>query len=179
MCACRQLGQDFRLNVGQIFSIQIIQWPDSIAAELWEQPSGAMARSELVATALLPVPERTCTSANVRLLPLQFASTQYRRHRHAGVGSGVLFDAELDLDAGASGTGALPETTKELCTSGFLLAAAAWAIDDKGLPMCPPALGSDAAGGEAGSAYGSDDCALSCPLFPVLSCPAAVFLWKT
>ncbi|XP_077980820.1 coiled-coil and C2 domain-containing protein 2A-like [Glandiceps talaboti] len=123
--AIKTLTSDFTVHFGNIFNIQIVQWPESIKLEVYE--SGTF-QSSLLAEVYAAIPEAQMTSSNVQIEELDFSSDQKVTFHHEGVGSGYTFKIGDELLA--------QEYT--LLTSGCLLASVAWAVSEDGSTLVPP-----------------------------------------
>ncbi|XP_058526273.1 coiled-coil and C2 domain-containing protein 2A isoform X1 [Ochotona princeps] len=121
----RQLAADFRVHFGQIFNLQIFNWPESLALQVYETVGHSSAT--LLAEVFLPIPETTVVSGRAPLEEVEFSSDQHITLDHEGVGSGVPFSFEAD------GSNQLT-----LMTSGKVSHSVAWATGESGIPLIPP-----------------------------------------
>ncbi|XP_032771895.1 coiled-coil and C2 domain-containing protein 2A isoform X1 [Rattus rattus] len=121
----RPLGADFRVHFGQIFNLQIFNWPESLMLQVYETigHSGAT----LLAEVFLPIPETTLVTGRAPIEEVEFSSDQHVTLDHEGVGSGVPFSFEAD------GSNQLT-----LMTSGKVSHSVAWAVGENGIPLIPP-----------------------------------------
>ncbi|XP_065840222.1 coiled-coil and C2 domain-containing protein 2A-like [Oscarella lobularis] len=128
--ATKTLSGDFTVHFGQIFNIQIRQWPESISLQLYESRSGSSGGFGLIAEVYVPIPPSQLHSGNVALENIDFSSPQKVEYAHTGVGSGI------NVDISSSGLVSI------LLTSGALRASACWSKDDAtGKILSPPMLG--------------------------------------
>ncbi|XP_069924157.1 coiled-coil and C2 domain-containing protein 2A isoform X8 [Oryctolagus cuniculus] len=121
----RQLGADFRVHFGQIFNLQIFNWPESLTLQVYETVGHSSAT--LLAEVFLPIPETTVVTGRAPIEEVEFSSNQHVTLDHEGVGSGVPFSFEAD------GSNQLI-----LMTSGKVSHSVAWAIGENGIPLIPP-----------------------------------------
>uniref|UniRef100_A0A8C2NWP7 C2 domain-containing protein n=1 Tax=Capra hircus TaxID=9925 RepID=A0A8C2NWP7_CAPHI len=110
----RPLGADFRVHFGQIFNLQIFNWPESLTLQVYETVGHS--GTTLLAEVFLPIPETTVVSGRAPIEEVEFSSNQHVTLDHEGVGSGVPFSFEAD---GVSNN-------------------VAWAIGENGIPLIPP-----------------------------------------
>ncbi|KAL2780018.1 coiled-coil and C2 domain-containing protein 2A isoform d [Daubentonia madagascariensis] len=121
----RQLGADFRVHFGQIFNLQIFNWPESLTLQVYETVGHSS--PTLLAEVFLPIPETTIVTGRAPIEEVEFSSNQHVTLDHEGVGSGVPFSFEAD------GSNQLI-----LMTSGKVSHSVAWAIGENGIPLIPP-----------------------------------------
>ncbi|XP_069868393.1 coiled-coil and C2 domain-containing protein 2A isoform X1 [Dipodomys merriami] len=121
----RQLGPDFRVHFGQIFNLQIFNWPESLTLQVYE--TVGYSSTSLLAEVFLPIPETTVVTGRAPTEEVEFSSNQHVTLDHEGVGSGVPFSFEAD------GSNQLI-----LMTSGKVSHSVAWAIGENGIPLIPP-----------------------------------------
>ncbi|KAB1282403.1 Coiled-coil and C2 domain-containing protein 2A, partial [Camelus dromedarius] len=121
----RPLGADFRVHFGQIFNLQIVNWPESLTLQVYETVGHSGAT--LLAEVFLPIPETTVVTGRAPIEEVEFSSNQHVTLDHEGVGSGVPFSFEAD------GSNQLT-----LMTSGRVSNSVAWAIGENGIPLIPP-----------------------------------------
>ncbi|KAM5338395.1 coiled-coil and C2 domain-containing protein 2A isoform 2-T5 [Glossophaga mutica] len=121
----RPLGADFRVHFGQIFNLQIVNWPESLTLQVYETVGHS--GTTLLAEVFLPIPESTVVSGRAPMEEVEFSSDQHATLDHEGVGSGVPFSFEAD------GSNQLI-----LMTSGKVSNSVAWAIGENGIPLIPP-----------------------------------------
>ncbi|CAI9589732.1 unnamed protein product, partial [Staurois parvus] len=89
-----RLGHDFRVRMGQIFNLQIFNWPESIKLQIHE--TAGYLGTTLLAEAFLPIPETTVLTGNAPVEEVEFSSNQRVMYDHEGVGSDVPFSFEAD-----------------------------------------------------------------------------------
>uniref|UniRef100_A0A8C6EV66 Coiled-coil and C2 domain containing 2A n=1 Tax=Marmota marmota marmota TaxID=9994 RepID=A0A8C6EV66_MARMA len=121
----RQLGADFRVHFGQIFNLQIFNWPESLTLQVYETIGHSS--TTLLAEVFLPIPETTVVTGRAPIEEVEFSSNQHVTLDHEGVGSGVPFSFEAD------GSNQLT-----LMTSGKVSHSVAWAVGENGIPLIPP-----------------------------------------
>ncbi|XP_053433431.1 coiled-coil and C2 domain-containing protein 2A isoform X2 [Nycticebus coucang] len=121
----RQLGPDFRVHFGQIFNLQIFNWPESLTLQVYETVGHSS--PSLLAEVFLPIPESTVITGRAPFEEVEFSSNQHVTLDHEGVGSGVPFSFEAD------GSNQLT-----LMTSGKVSHSVAWAVGENGIPLIPP-----------------------------------------
>ncbi|XP_032890631.1 coiled-coil and C2 domain-containing protein 2A-like [Amblyraja radiata] len=118
-----QLQSDFTVQFRQIFNVQIIHKPENIRLEIYELINTKM---NLLAKLYIPVPEVTMITSTVALEEIEFSSDEIVVTNHDGVGSNTPFL----LDG---------KSEECLLTSGRLLYAVSWGIDENGTALAPPA----------------------------------------
>ncbi|XP_007948277.1 coiled-coil and C2 domain-containing protein 2A [Orycteropus afer afer] len=121
----RPLGADFRVHFGQIFNLQIFNWPESLTLQVYETVGHS--GTTLLAEVFLPIPETTVVTGRALIEEVEFSSNQHVTLDHEGVGSGVPFSFEAD------GSHQLI-----LMTSGKVSNSVAWAVGENGIPLIPP-----------------------------------------
>ncbi|XP_039097482.1 coiled-coil and C2 domain-containing protein 2A isoform X2 [Hyaena hyaena] len=121
----RPLGADFRVHFGQIFNLQIFNWPESLTLQVYETVGHS--GTTLLAEVFLPIPETTIVTGRAPIEEVEFSSNQHVTLDHEGVGSGIPFSFEAD------GSNQLI-----LMTSGKVANSVAWAIGENGIPLIPP-----------------------------------------
>ncbi|XP_075400630.1 coiled-coil and C2 domain-containing protein 2A isoform X2 [Tenrec ecaudatus] len=121
----RPLGADFRVHFGQIFNLQIFNWPESLTLQVYETVGHS--GPTLLAEVFLPIPETTVVTGRAPLEEAEFSSDQQVTLDHEGVGSGVPISFEAD------GGNQLT-----LMTSGKVSNCVAWALGENGIPLIPP-----------------------------------------
>ncbi|XP_045038678.2 coiled-coil and C2 domain-containing protein 2A isoform X4 [Desmodus rotundus] len=121
----RPLGADFRVHFGQIFNLQIVNWPESLTLQVFETVGHS--GTTLLAEVFLPIPESTVVSGRAPIEEVEFSSNQHVTLDHEGVGSGVPLSFEAD------GSNQLI-----LMTSGKVSNSVAWAVGENGIPLIPP-----------------------------------------
>uniref|UniRef100_A0A4W5R8I6 CC2D2A N-terminal C2 domain-containing protein n=1 Tax=Hucho hucho TaxID=62062 RepID=A0A4W5R8I6_9TELE len=117
-------NSDFRVQIQQMFNMQIVHSPDNIMLEICET---VKQKSTVVAKMYVPIPDRNTLSSNATMERSEFSSDRAIKAYYTGVGSNVPFKLEKE-DA-------------EMClmTSGRLLYVVSWAVDESGFPMAPTA----------------------------------------
>nr|XP_025035558.1 protein CC2D2B isoform X4 [Pelodiscus sinensis] len=116
------LQLDFRVTFQQMFSIQLLNWPDSLRLEICESAR----RTNLLAKIYLPIPNNTVLQSTGVLEQAEFSCDQQVKPTNGEVGSNVCF--------------LLDETeTEEVCllTSGKLMYSLSWAVSEGGIPLAP------------------------------------------
>ncbi|NXG17571.1 C2D2A protein, partial [Grallaria varia] len=121
----RPISSDFRVHFGQIFNLQIINWPESLKLQIYE--TMGMSSTTLLAEVFLPVPETAVVTGSAPLEEIEFSSNQRVMLDHEGVGSGVSFSFEAD-----------GSNKMTLMTSGKISNSVSWAVGEKGIPLIPP-----------------------------------------
>jgi coiled-coil and C2 domain-containing protein 2A len=84
----RHLGGDFSVHFGEIFNVQIRQWPETITLQVYE--SLGSGSHTLLSDIYVAIPPPQLHSANVNLESVDFSSSLEVQHDHAAVGSGIL-----------------------------------------------------------------------------------------
>ncbi|XP_029939889.1 coiled-coil and C2 domain-containing protein 2A isoform X2 [Salarias fasciatus] len=120
----RALNADFRVHFGQIFNLKIINCPQSINLQVFEEVGSSLS---LLAQVFVPVPESSVLTGNVPLEEFEFSSNQRVMFDHEGVGSDVPLSFEAD--------GSNKQT---LLTSGKLSCCVSWGIGEDDVPLAPP-----------------------------------------
>ncbi|XP_069712373.1 coiled-coil and C2 domain-containing protein 2A-like isoform X2 [Phaenicophaeus curvirostris] len=121
----RPISSDFRVHFGQIFNLQIFNWPDSLKLEIYE--TTGMSSTTLLAEVFVPVPETAVLTGSAPVEEIEFSSSQRVMLDHEGVGSGVPFSFEAD-----------GSNKMALMTSGKVSNSVSWAVGEKGIPLIPP-----------------------------------------
>ncbi|NXP19100.1 C2D2A protein, partial [Scytalopus superciliaris] len=121
----RPISSDFRVHFGQIFNLQIINWPESLKLQIYE--TMGMSSTTLLAEVFIPVPETAVLTGSAPLEEIEFSSNQRVMLDHEGVGSGVSFSFEAD-----------GSNRMTLMTSGKISNSVSWAVGEKGIPLIPP-----------------------------------------
>ncbi|CAM5157090.1 unnamed protein product [Natator depressus] len=116
------LQMDFRVMFQQIFSIQLLNWPESLRLEICESAK----RTNVLAKIYLPIPDNTILKSKGVLEQAEFSCDQQVKPINGEVGSNVPF--LLDENE-----------TEEVCllTSGKLMYSLSWAVDEGGIPLAP------------------------------------------
>ncbi|XP_041790997.1 coiled-coil and C2 domain-containing protein 2A isoform X1 [Chelmon rostratus] len=120
----RSLNTDFRVHFGQIFNLKIVNCPQSINLQVFEEIGSSCS---LLAQVFVPVPEPSVVTGNVPLEEFEFSSNQRVMFDHEGVGSDVPLSFEAD--------GSNKQT---LLTSGKLSCCVSWGIGEDDVPLAPP-----------------------------------------
>ncbi|XP_067386470.1 coiled-coil and C2 domain-containing protein 2A isoform X2 [Emydura macquarii macquarii] len=120
----RQISSDFRVHFGQIFNLQIFNWPESLKLQIYE--TMGLSSTNLLAEMFIPIPETTVLTGRAVTEEIEFSSNQRVTLDHEGVGSGVPFSFEAD--GGNKIT---------LMTSGKVSHSVSWAVGENGVPLMP------------------------------------------
>ncbi|XP_056411152.1 coiled-coil and C2 domain-containing protein 2A [Hyla sarda] len=120
-----RLGSDFRVHLGQIFNLQIYNWPESIKLQIYE--TAGHGGSTLLTEVFVPIPETTVVAGRAPVEEVEFSSNQRVMYDHEGVGSDVPFSFEAD------GSNKIA-----LMTSGKVAYCVSWAVGENGVPLVPP-----------------------------------------
>nr|XP_046248250.1 coiled-coil and C2 domain-containing protein 2A isoform X2 [Scatophagus argus] len=120
----RSLNTDFRVHFGQIFNLKIVNCPQSISLQVFEEIGSSCS---LLAQVFVPVPEPSVVTGNGPLEEYEFSSNQRVMFDHEGVGSDVPLSFEAD--------GSNKQT---LLTSGKLSCCVSWGIGEDDVPLAPP-----------------------------------------
>ncbi|XP_068581544.1 coiled-coil and C2 domain-containing protein 2A isoform X2 [Cebidichthys violaceus] len=120
----RSLTADFRVHFGQIFYLKILNCPQSINLQVFEEVGSSCS---LLAQVFLPVPEPSVVTSTVPIEEYEFSSNQRVMFDHEGVGSDVPLSFEAD--------GGNKQT---LLTSGKLSCCVCWGSGEDGVPLAPP-----------------------------------------
>ncbi|XP_078499557.1 protein CC2D2B isoform X2 [Lissotriton helveticus] len=117
------LNMDFKVEFRQLFSIQILNWPEHICLEIHEVTTK---EKHMLAKLYLPLPDKTFQKGKDEFEPAEFSNDMVVIPEFEEVGSNVSFCLD--------GRG-----KKELCllTSGKLWYSLCWAVDDAGVPLAP------------------------------------------
>ncbi|XP_066487937.1 coiled-coil and C2 domain-containing protein 2A [Tiliqua scincoides] len=121
----RQISSDFRIHFGQIFNLQIFNWPESLKLQLYE--TVGLSSANLLAEVFIPIPETTVLTGRAPIEEIEFSSDQRVLLDHEGVGSGVPFSFEAD-----------GSNKMILMTSGKVSCSVSWAVGENGIPLIPP-----------------------------------------
>ncbi|XP_033015930.1 coiled-coil and C2 domain-containing protein 2A [Lacerta agilis] len=122
----RQMSSDFRVHFGQIFNLQIFNWPESLKLQLYE--TVGLGSANLLMEVFIPVPETTVLTGRAPVEEVEFSSDQRVQLDHEGVGSGVPISFEVD-----------GSNKMILMTSGKVSCSVSWAVGENGIPLIPPA----------------------------------------
>ncbi|XP_070764717.1 coiled-coil and C2 domain-containing protein 2A [Enoplosus armatus] len=120
----RSLNTDFRVHFGQIFNLKIVNCPQSINLQVFEEIGSSCS---LLAQVFVPVPEPSVVTGSVPLEEFEFSSNQRVMFDHEGVGSDVPLSFEAD--------GSNKQT---LLTSGKLSCCVCWGVGEDDIPLAPP-----------------------------------------
>ncbi|XP_029282132.1 coiled-coil and C2 domain-containing protein 2A isoform X2 [Cottoperca gobio] len=120
----RSLNSDFRVHFGQIFNLKIVNCPQSINLQVFEEVGSSCS---LLAQVFVPVPEPSVGTSSFPVEEFEFSSNQRVMFDHEGVGSDVPLSFEAD--------GSNKQT---LLTSGKLSCCVSWGIGEDGVPLAPP-----------------------------------------
>ncbi|XP_069555398.1 coiled-coil and C2 domain-containing protein 2A [Brachyistius frenatus] len=120
----RSLNSDFRVHFGQIFNLKIVNCPQSINLQVFEEIGSS---SSLLTQVFIPVPEPSVVTGDVPLEEFEFSSNQRVMCDHEGVGSDVPLSFEAD--------GSNKQT---LLTSGKLSCCVCWGVGEDDVPLAPP-----------------------------------------
>ncbi|KAM6921159.1 coiled-coil and C2 domain-containing protein 2A [Xenentodon cancila] len=120
----RSLNTDFRVHFGQIFNLKIVNCPQSINLQVFEEIGSSCF---VLAQVFVPVPEPSVVTGNVAVEEFEFSSNQRVMFDHEGVGS----DVPLSFEADGS-------NKVVLLTSGKLSCCVSWGIGDDDVPLAPP-----------------------------------------
>ncbi|XP_008942583.1 PREDICTED: coiled-coil and C2 domain-containing protein 2A [Merops nubicus] len=122
--ATQPISSDFRVHFGQIFNLQIFNWPESLKLQIYE--TMGISSTTLLAEVFIPVPETTVLTGSAPIEEIEFSSNQRVMLDHEGVGSGVSFSFEAD-----------GSNKMTLMTSGKVSSSVSWAVGEKGIPLIP------------------------------------------
>ncbi|XP_047231585.1 coiled-coil and C2 domain-containing protein 2A isoform X1 [Girardinichthys multiradiatus] len=120
----RSLSTDFRAHFGQIFNLKILNCPQSINLQVFEEIGSSCS---LLAQVFVPVPDPSIVTGSAPMEEFEFSSNQRVMFDHEGVGSDVPLSFEPD------GSNKLT-----LLTSGKLSCCVSWGIGEEGVPLAPP-----------------------------------------
>uniref|UniRef100_UPI0037E92D59 coiled-coil and C2 domain-containing protein 2A isoform X2 n=1 Tax=Semicossyphus pulcher TaxID=241346 RepID=UPI0037E92D59 len=120
----RSLNTDFRVHFGQIFNLKIVNCPQSINLQVFEEIGSSCS---LLAQVFIPVPEPSVLTGSAPVEEFEFSSNQRVMFDHEGVGSDVPLSFEAD--------GGNRQT---LLTSGKLSCCVSWGIGEDDVPLAPP-----------------------------------------
>eukprot|EP01135_Chromosphaera_perkinsii_P000381 Nk52_evm28s78 gene=Nk52_evmTU28s78 len=113
----RPLGHDFTVSIGEIFNLQIIEWPENVTIQLWMVSSP---RDTLLADIYVAIPDYTVSSSNAQREELQFSTGQQI--------NGYFDDHVVNPTH-------LVNTVRYV--SGVLIVSAGWGQADDGSPLAP------------------------------------------
>ncbi|XP_034052583.1 coiled-coil and C2 domain-containing protein 2A isoform X1 [Gymnodraco acuticeps] len=122
----RSLNGDFRVHFGQIFNLKIVNCPQSLNLQVFEEV-GSSSSCLLLAQVFVPVPGPSVGSSSVPVEEFEFSSNQRVMFDHEGVGSDVPLSFEAD--------GSKKQT---LLTSGKLSCCVSWGVGEDGAALAPP-----------------------------------------
>ncbi|KAK0134280.1 Coiled-coil and C2 domain-containing protein 2A [Merluccius polli] len=120
----RSLNSDFRVHFGQIFNLKILNCPESIKLQVFEEVGSSCS---LLAEVCVPVPEPSVLTGRTPTEELEFSSNQRIMFPHEGVGSDVPFSFQAD--------GGDRQT---LLTSGKMFCCVSWGVGEDDTPLAPP-----------------------------------------
>ncbi|KAM9384360.1 coiled-coil and C2 domain-containing protein 2A isoform 2-T2 [Pholidichthys leucotaenia] len=120
----RSLNSDFRVHFGQIFNLKIVNCPQSISLQVFEEIRSSCS---LLAQVFVPVPQPSALTGSVPLEEFEFSSNQRVMFHHEGVGS----DVPLSFEADGS-------NKVTLLTSGKVSCCVSWGIGEDDVPLAPP-----------------------------------------
>jgi len=120
----RLMSSDFTVPFGEILSIKILQWPESIKLQVYN--SSPM---NLLADIFAPLPESSYTDDDQPFNELEFSSDHVVQYRHEGVGCGMPIQFNVEE---------LNEECVIPLTSGILYIATNWGKDENGQTLAPP-----------------------------------------
>lgn len=128
---------DFSVNFGEVFTIQIVQWPESIKLQIFETK---LLLSNLVAEVFVPIPEfERTTKSSTGVDQYHFTSNKSVTFSHSAVGSGnqneSLVLCQLFSLSGVC-IPSLPVSAVPL-TSGYLNVTICWGVSDDNRVLCP------------------------------------------
>uniref|UniRef100_A0A3B4VDH7 Coiled-coil and C2 domain containing 2A n=1 Tax=Seriola dumerili TaxID=41447 RepID=A0A3B4VDH7_SERDU len=118
----RSLNSDFRVHFGQIFNLKIVNCPQSINLQVFEEIGSSCS---LLAEVFVPVPEPSVLTGNGPLEEFEFSSNQREMFDHEGVGVPLSFEAD-------------GSNKQILLTSGKLSCCVSWGIGEDDVPLAPP-----------------------------------------
>ncbi|XP_077156995.1 coiled-coil and C2 domain-containing protein 2A isoform X2 [Paroedura picta] len=121
----QQTCVDFRMHFGQIFNLQIFNWPESLKLQIYETVGHGSVN--LLAEVFVPIPETTVLTGGAPIEEIEFSSDQRVTLDHEGVGSGEPFSFEAD-----------GSNKVTLMTSGKVSCSVSWAVGENGVPLIPP-----------------------------------------
>ncbi|XP_078534578.1 coiled-coil and C2 domain-containing protein 2A [Lissotriton helveticus] len=120
-----RMSSDFRVHFGQIFNLQIYNWPESIKIQVYE--TVGLSGTTLLAEVFIPIPDTAVLTGKAPIEETEFSSKQRVMFDHEGVGSDVPFSFEAD-----------GSNKMILMTSGKLSYSVSWAVAENGVPLAPP-----------------------------------------
>uniref|UniRef100_A0A1A8PMW8 Coiled-coil and C2 domain containing 2A n=1 Tax=Nothobranchius pienaari TaxID=704102 RepID=A0A1A8PMW8_9TELE len=118
------LRSDFRVQFTQLFHLKILNCPQSINLQVFEQIGSS---SSLLAQVFVPVPEPSVVTGSAPVETFEFSSNQRVMFDHEGVGSDVPLSFEPD-----------GSNKVILLTSGKLACCVSWGIGEDDVPRAPP-----------------------------------------
>lgn len=126
---------------GEVFTIQIVQWPESIKIQIFESK---LLTSSVIAEVYIPIPEVQQTAKSLTgTEQYQFTSNKVSTFSHSAVGSGLFIHMQsihLDNIDSTYKLGNCHPSFPEagvLLTTGNLNAAICWGLDVSGKILCP------------------------------------------
>ncbi len=82
------LNQDFSIHFGEIFTVQIVKWPESIKLQIFESK---LLTSKLLAEIYVPIPDvQETVKSTSSIEQYLFTSSEELTFTHSAVGSGVF-----------------------------------------------------------------------------------------
>uniref|UniRef100_A0A1A7XKZ0 Coiled-coil and C2 domain containing 2A n=1 Tax=Iconisemion striatum TaxID=60296 RepID=A0A1A7XKZ0_9TELE len=118
------LRSDFRVQFTQLFHLKILNCPQSINLQVFEQIGSSCS---LLAQVFVPVPEPSVVTGSAPVETFEFSSNQRVMFDHEGVGSDVPLSFEPD-----------GSNKVILLTSGKLACCVSWGIGEDDAPLAPP-----------------------------------------
>uniref|UniRef100_A0A1A8EWC9 Coiled-coil and C2 domain containing 2A n=2 Tax=Nothobranchius korthausae TaxID=1143690 RepID=A0A1A8EWC9_9TELE len=118
------LTSDFRVHFTQLFHLKILNCPQSINLQVFEQIGSSFS---LLAQVFVPVPEPSVVTGSAPVETFEFSSNQRVMFDHEGVGSDVPLSFEPD-----------GSNKVILLTSGKLACCVSWGIGEDDVPRAPP-----------------------------------------
>ncbi|XP_037554278.1 coiled-coil and C2 domain-containing protein 2A [Nematolebias whitei] len=119
------LNADFRVHFGQIFNLKILNCPQSIILQVFEETGSSCS---LLAQVFGPVPDPSVVTGSAPIEKFEFSSNQRVMFDHEGVGSDVPISFEPD-----------GSNKVILLTSGQLWCCVSWGVGEANTPLAPPA----------------------------------------
>lgn len=84
------LNSDFFVNIGEVFSIKIIKWPESLKLQVFESK---LFNSNLISEVFIPFPDIDNISS---IEKYNFTSNQKLSYNHSAVGSGLYNSSKIN-----------------------------------------------------------------------------------
>ncbi|XP_040568935.2 coiled-coil and C2 domain-containing protein 2A [Lepeophtheirus salmonis] len=118
------LTPEFTCQIGRIFPIQVLQWPETITIQIIE---GTLLKSNVLAEVPVPLCDTSTTLESSQMEPITFKSDLKIIHDHLGLGSCIDFPINVDGSDIVS------------CKiSGFIFVRLGWGKSRHGEVLCPP-----------------------------------------